>query len=297
MMQRISLTNELDFSRLVYGMWRVADDADTSVKHIEAKIQACLDQGITTFDQADIYGDYTAEAIMGAALKANPSLRSKMEIVTKCDIIAPCGRYANAAVKYYDTSRAHIEASVDNSLSDMGIDHIDLLLIHRPDPLMDQHETGATLDDLVSSGKVRSVGVSNFKSWDWKLLQSGMKNQLVTNQIEVSLAEISPFSNGDIAFHQMQGQPLMAWSPLGGGSLMTANGPIQDRLDIIAKDQGVDRAAVAVAFLLAHPSRIMPVMGTNSLDRIGKISDALNVKLDREAWFGLYEAALGAEIP
>lgn len=296
-MQRISIKDDLEFSRLIYGMWRVGDEADTSAKHVEAKIQSCLDQGITTFDQADIYGDYTAESILGSALRANANLRSQMEIVTKCDIVAPCGRYADKSVKYYDTSRAHIEASVDNSLSDMGIDHIDLLLIHRPDPLMDHHETGAALDDLVASGKVRSIGVSNFKSWDWNLLQSAMKNSLVTNQIEVSLAEISPFSNGDIAFHQMEGQPLMAWSPLGGGSLMTGSGKVQDRLDKIAREQGVDRAAVAIAFLLAHPSTIMPVMGTNSLDRIGKISNALKVSLDRETWFGLYEAALGTEVP
>ena len=245
-MQRISINDDLEFSRLIYGMWRVGDDADTSAKHVETKIQSCLDQGITTFDQADIYGDYTAESILGSALRANANLRSQMEIVTKCDIVAPCGRYADKSVKYYDTSRAHIEASVDNSLSDMGIDHIDLLLIHRPDPLMDHHETGAALDDLVASGKVRSIGVSNFKSWDWNLLQSAMKNRLVTNQIEVSLAEISPFSNGDIAFHQMEGQPLMAWSPLGGGSLMTGSGKVQDRLDKIAREQGMTIVALSV---------------------------------------------------
>jgi len=294
--QRVSLTKDLEFSRLVYGMWRVGDDKDTSAKHVEAKIQSCLDQGITTFDQADIYGDYCAEAIMGAALKANPSLRAKMEIVTKCDIVAPCGRYADKALKYYDTSKAHIESSVDISLREMSIDHIDLLLIHRPDPFMDHYETGAALDGLITSGKVRAVGVSNFRPWDWKLLKSAMKNKLVTNQIEISLSEISSFTNGDLAYHQRKGQPLMAWSPLGGGSLMTGSGQVQERLDAIAKDQGVDSAAVAVAFLLAHPANIMPVMGTNSLERIAKISDALKVKLDRQAWFSLYEAALGREV-
>ncbi|RLJ51875.1 putative oxidoreductase [Litoreibacter meonggei] len=295
-MDRVSLTSDLTFSRLVYGMWRVADDADTSPTHVEAKIQTCLDQGITTFDQADIYGGYVAEAVLGGALKANPSLRAKMEIVTKCDIVAPAGRYSDARVKHYDTSRKHIEYSVDCSLRDMGIDHIDLLLIHRPDPLMDHNETGAALDDLVQSGKVRSVGVSNFRPYDWELLQAGMKTQLATNQIEISLAEVAPFTNGDIAFHQRQGQPLMAWSPLGGGGLMTGKGDVADRLDAIAADQGVDRAAVAVAFLLHHPANILPVLGTNNLERIAKISDALKVQLDRETWFSLYEAALGREV-
>lgn len=296
-MDRISLTSDLSFSQLIYGMWRIGDDENTAPDHVAAKIQSCLDQGITTFDQADIYGGYVAEAILGAALKANPGLRNQMEIVTKCDIVAPMGRYADKKVKYYDTSRAHIEASVETSLRDMAIDHIDLLLIHRPDPLMDHHETGATLDNLVASGKVRAVGVSNFRPWDWQLLQSGMKTQLVTNQIEVSLAEISPFTNGDLAFHQMNGQPLMAWSPLGGGSLMTGDSELTKRMDAVAAEFGVDRAAVAVAFLLHHPAQILPVMGTNNINRIATISDALKVKLDRESWFLLYEAALGTEVP
>lgn len=214
-MERVALSDKLEFSRLIYGMWRLAEDSDTSAKHVEAKIQACLDQGITTFDQADIYGGYTAETVLGAALKANRSLAKQMEIVTKCDILVDAGRHSGTRVKHYDTSREHIHASVDASLSEMGIEHIDLLLVHRPDPFMDHHVTGAALDELVASGKVGSIGVSNFRPWDWELLQSAMKNQLVTNQIEISLKEIAPFTNGDLAFHQRHGHRLMAWSPLG----------------------------------------------------------------------------------
>ncbi|WP_422039257.1 aldo/keto reductase [Roseibium sp.] len=296
-MERVKLSDTLEFSRLIYGMWRLGDDSDTSAAYVEKKIQVCLDQGITTFDQADIYGGYAAEAVLGGALKANPALRNGMEIVTKCDIVAPVGRYADARVKHYDTSRAHIEKSVETSLSEMGIDTIDLLLIHRPDPLMDHHETGAALDDLVKSGKVRSVGVSNFRPWDWELLQSAMSSPLVTNQIEISLAEISPFTNGDLAFHQRLGTKLMAWSPLGGGSLITESGQLGAVMDEIAGASGVDRSAVAIAFLLAHPAKLLPVMGTNNIERIARISDALKVTLDRETWYRLYEAALGNEVP
>lgn len=295
-MDRVQITPDLSFSQLVYGMWRLADDTNTSPAHVEAKIDACLAQGITTFDQADIYGGYTAEGVLGAALKANPSLRAQMQIVTKCDIVAPVGRYADAPLKYYDTSRAYIEQSVEHSLREMAIDHIDLLLIHRPDPLMDHHETGAALDALVASGKVGAVGVSNFRPWDWSLLQSAMETKLATNQIEISLARIAPFTDGDLAFHQQHDHALMAWSPLGGGSLMTGSGPVAERLDAIAAEQRVDRAAVAVAFLLRHPARILPVLGTNSLERIKSISDALKVELDRPTWFSLYEAALGHEV-
>lgn len=298
MTERISLSGQLDISRLVYGMWRVADDADTSPAHVQAKIEACLDQGITTMDQADIYGDYGAEAVMGAALKAAPALRDKIEIVTKCDIVAPIGKYSDARVKYYDTSAAHITASVEASLTNMATDRIDLLLIHRPDPLMDHHETGAALDALVASGKVRAVGVSNFKLNDWTLLQSAMTTPLCTNQIEASVLHFAPFIDGDIAWMQERAIRPMAWSPLGGGRLFGEEGAAARAvLDRIAGEQGVDATAVAVAWLLAHPAKLAPVMGTNNLDRIRAISDAARVEMDRETWFEILTAAWGSEVP
>lgn len=295
-MERISL-GSIDLSRLVYGMWRLGDDTDTSAKHVQAKIESCLSQGITTFDQADIYGGYTAEALLGAALRAAPHLRGKMEIITKCDIVAPVGRHAGARVKHYDTSAAHINASVDTSLTDMAIDHIDLLLIHRPDPLMDHMETGAALDALVASGKVRAVGVSNFRPWDFTLLQSGMKTPLVTNQIELSLVAHEAFTNGDIAFHQERGIAPMAWSPLAGGRLLAESDKgLRARLTEIGAAHGTDWPAAAVAWLLRHPARIIPVMGTNSLARIGTIGTALDVQIDRQTWFELYTLMLGREV-
>lgn len=296
-MNRIQITSDLSFSRIVYGMWRLGDDSDTSVPHVQAKIEACLEQGITTMDQADIYGGYEAEEVLGNTLKAAPALKDQIEIVTKCDIVAPTGRYADAPVKYYDTSRAHILASVDHSLRLMNIDTIDTLLIHRPDPMMDHHETGAALDEVVASGKVRSVGVSNFKLHDWTLLQSAMKTPLITNQIELSLTAHQGFTSGDVAYLQERNVPIMAWSPLGGGSLMTGTGAVQDALATVAAADGVDNSAVAVAWLLAHPANIMPVMGTNNLNRIKALSDALKVNMDRETWFTLYTAALGTEVP
>ena len=297
-MDRIDLTTDVSLSRLVYGMWRLGDDEDTSPAHVQAKVEACLAQGITTMDQADIYGGYIAEEILGAALKAAPGLRDRIEIVTKCDIVAPAGRHSGARAKYYDTSRAHIETSLDQSLTLMNTDRIDVLLIHRPDPFMDACETGAVLDDLVASGKVRAVGVSNFKLHDWTLLQASMKTPLVTNQIEISLVCHTPFTNGDVAYLQERGIPPMAWSPLGGGALFANLGSdLRAKLDAIAEASGTDRSAVAVAWLLAHPARIMPVLGTNRLDRIAKISDALKVGMDRQTWFELYTAALGHEVP
>ena len=295
-MERISLNQDINLSRIVYGMWRLGDDANTSPEHVRAKIDASLDQGITSFDQADIYGGYEAEEILGNALSGT-ALRNKMEIVTKCDIIAPVGRYSDATVKYYDTSRAHIMSSVDHSLRLMCIDHIDLLLIHRPDPLMDHHETGAALDEVIASGKVRSVGVSNFRPYDWELLQSAMKNKLVTNQIELSVLAHEAFVNGDVAFHQRIETPLMAWSPLAGGALFSGDHPeVMNTLSRVATENNVDETAVAIAWLLAHPSRILPVLGTKSLERIKGMSAALDVKMDRQTWYEIYTAALGREV-
>jgi len=295
---RLNLSGQLEISRLVYGMWRVTDDADTSPAHVQAKVEACLDQGITTLDQADIYGDYGAEKVLGGALRTAPGLRDKVEIVTKCGIVAPIGKHSNARVKYYDTSAAHITASVEASLVNMATDRIDLLLIHRPDPLMDHLDTGATLDALVASGKVRAVGVSNFGFHDWNLLQSGMTTPLVTNQIEASVLNFAPFIDGEIAWMQERKIHPMAWSPLGGGRLFGKDGAaVRKVLDRISGDQGRDIAAVAVAWLLAHPAKLAPVLGTNTLERIRSISDAAKVQMDRQTWFEILTAAMGKKVP
>ncbi len=296
-MERVTLTDDLSLSRIIYGMWRLGDDADTSPTHVQAKIESCLAQGITTMDQADIYGGYMAEEILGNALRDAPSLKNRIEIVTKCDIVAPVGRHEAARVKYYDTGRAHITQSVEDSLRLMGIEAIDLLLIHRPDPLMDHHETGATLDDLVASSKVRSVGVSNFRPWDWELLQSAMTTRLVTNQIEISVLAHHPFTNGDIAFLQRHGIPPMAWSPLAGGALFAPeNKAVHDSLAAIAARHDSDVTSLVVAWLMAHPARIMPVMGTNNLDRIASFGAAAGINIDRETWYEIYTIVLGDEV-
>jgi len=273
----------------------LGDDSDTAPRHVQEKIETCLSQGITTIDQADIYGGYLAEELFGAALKSSPKLRDQIEIITKCDILVGAGRYANVKVKHYDTSAAHIQASVDHSLRLMNIDHIDLLLIHRPDPLMDHNETGKALDDVIASGKVLSVGVSNFKPYDWTLLQSAMKNPLVTNQIEISVTENSALTNGDLAFLQERSKVPMAWSPLAGGALFSGNN--SELLKILTEVGEGDAAAAAVAWLLAHPAQIAPVMGTNSLARIKNLSRCLKLEMNRETWFDIYGAANGQEVP
>ncbi len=288
-------------SRIVYGAWRLADEADTSAANVLRKIESCLDQGITTFDHADIYGNYECEALFGRAMIGQSGLRDRLQIVTKCDIMLISEKWPATRVKHYDTSADHIRFSVDDSLRKLHVDVIDLLLIHRPDPFMDHHATGAVLDALVAEGKVRGVGVSNFMPWDIDLLQSAMSQPILTNQIEINLINRSAFTNGQIARAQQDGRPPMAWSPLAGGSLVLPGNPVSNRLiphlTRIALDQGVTAEAVAIAWLLAHPARIMPVVGTNSPGRIAKISEALKVSLDRQTWFELWTLAEGGEVP
>lgn len=301
-MEKIILGNtgaseSLSVSRIIYGMWRLGDDPDTSPKHIQAKIEACLEQGISTFDQADIYGAYTAEGLLGAALKQAPALRGQMEIITKCDIVAPIGMHADKRVKYYDSSQPAINQAVDRSLQEMAIEQIDLLLIHRPDPLMDADETGEALDGLIASGKVKALGVSNFRPWDMDLLQSRMNNKLVANQIEISLAENTALTNGDLAYLQQHKIAPMAWSPLAGGQLLQdSQSPLGMKLKEMAAMHGVAPSSMAVAWLLRHPAAILPVMGSNSIERIKLFGEAMNVQLDRQSWFELLEAAMGHEV-
>lgn len=303
-MKKIQLPNGRSLSQIAYGLWRLSEAADTRVDANLARIDACLAQGISTFDHADIYGDYRCEALFGQALKARPSLRDQIEIVTKTDIMLLSAQWPQTRVKHYDTTSAHVTASVERSLQRLCVEVIDLLLIHRPDPLCDAQALGACLDGLIDSGKVRAVGVSNFQPWDADLLQSRMKHRLQTNQIELSLLHVDPLTNGQMAHAQTHRMPVMAWSPLGGGRLLTqqtadgsASSRLAAKLEQLAQASGTDASAVAVAWLLYHPAGVIPVMGSNRLDRIRAFGQGLEVPMDRQTWFELYELALGHEVP
>ena len=301
---RITLPNGRSLSRMAYGVWRLSEAQDSSVSANLARIDACLAQGITTFDHADIYGDYSCEALFGQAIKARPELKDRIEIVTKTDIMLLSAQWPNTRVKHYDTSPAHVRASVERSLSRIGVDVIDLLLIHRPDPLMDAQALGECLDGLIDSGKLRGVGVSNFMPWDVDLLQSRMKHKLQTNQLELSLLNTAPFINGQLAHAQQHRMPVMAWSPLGGGRLHsqattpgTAAARLAPKLAELAQAAGTDTTAVAMAWLMHHPVQVLPVMGTNQPERIARFGEAARVPMDRQTWYELYELANGHEVP
>lgn len=292
--------SDVELSQLVYGAWRLDDSEDTSTSHVRNKIDRCLEQGITSFDHADIYGDYQCERIFGKALKEDHALRAKIQLISKCDIALTSDKFPERRVKFYDTSAHYINTSVNQSLSNLETDYLDLLLIHRPDPFINAIETAATLDSLIDSGKVRAVGVSNFAFHDWQLLQKFMKHPLVTNQLEMSLLNRHSFVDGTLSSMQVDNLTPMAWSPLAGGELFSDSSATQRLAPIfkrICEAQDTRIEHVALAWLLAHPANILPVVGTNNVSRISNLSQALNVEIDREIWFELWTAAEGQEVP
>lgn len=297
---KINLNDDIQLSRIVYGAWRLSDDANTSASHIANKIETCIDRGITSFDHADIYGDYECEPLFGKVLKQNPSLRRQIEIVAKTDIKLLSEKFPERRVKHYDTSAAHIKASVNQSLAKLETDYLDLLLLHRPDPLMDAAETGAALDGLIKDGKVRGVGVSNFKPSQIELLQANMTHPLLTNQIEINLLNRDSFTNGDLDYLQLKGIKPMAWSPLAAGEIFEHKNPAAIRLRPLLEKKAAKYKctldAVGIAWLLQHPANIIPVIGTNNMQRLAHIHDAMRVEFSRETWFQFWIAASGEEL-
>lgn len=291
------------FSRLVYGTWRVLDDAATAApEDLLRRLHACLDLGITTIDTAEIYGLYRVEEFIGETLKRDPGLRGKLEIVTKCGIYVPCEFHPERKVAHYNASAARIVKSAEKSLRLMGIDHIDLLLVHRPDWLTSADETAEGLNRLIKDGKIRSAGVSNYNVHQFELLNARMDLPLVTNQIEFSLMHMDPIYDGTADQAQRLRFQPMAWSPLCKGELMDRTNPAAARLhdkaaELSAKYGGATLDQFAHAWIMAHPSRPLPIIGTNKLERLMATAKSAEIQLEREDWYAFWEAAKGHGIP
>lgn len=285
-------------SRIVFGAWRLAS-WKLSTRELLTLLHTSVDLGITTVDHADLYGEYACEELFGAALREEPALRARLQLVSKCGIKIVSAKRPSHGMKHYDTSRAHILLSVENSLKVLNTDYLDLLLIHRPDPFMDPDDTAAGLTEVVKSGKVRHVGVSNFTPSQFDLLASRLSIPLVTNQIELSVLKLSAFLDGSLDHCQRLRIAPMAWSPMGGGSLFTGASPQSERLRAALQEVGhalpvpasIDQ--VALAWLMAHPSRIVPILGTGKTDRIRAAAAAAELKLTREQWYKIWTAAGG----
>lgn len=287
------------FSRLVAGVWRWHGQP---VEHVAQLIARALDLGITTFDLADIYGDYGNEQLVGDALRQQPSLKTKVQVVTKCGIMLQSAKKPGHRVKHYDTSANHIIASAERSLQLIGVDHIDLLLIHRPDPLMNIDEVAEAFGKLKQEGKVLHFGVSNHSVSQFELLQSALPFPLITNQIEMSLFHTQYFYNGVVDFLYRNRISPMAWSPLGGGVTFKDGDEktlrVKDTLfQLSQKYQNANPSSLLLAWLLHHPSQIIPVIGTTKPERLGEAVAALDIELDKQDWFLLLKAVNNTDVP
>ncbi|NIA31994.1 MAG: oxidoreductase [Actinobacteria bacterium] len=300
-MEKIKLSPTLEVSRFALGFWRLKE-WKMSTGELLNFIGKALSLGITTFDHADIYGDYSCEAMFGEALKRKPALRQKMQLVTKCGIKPVSRKFPERKVNHYDTGYQHIVNSVEQSLRNFHTDYLDLLLIHRPDPLMNPRETARAFEDLHRSGKVLHFGVSNFTPFDFDMLQAHLRFPLVTNQVEISPWQLEHFQNGNMAYFLQKGIHPMAWSPLAQGKLLHPNDEKSYRIHktLIALMQQKEIAGLSTliyAWLLKHPAGIIPVLGTGKIERVLEALKAFDVSLSTEEWFEIYVAALGHRVP
>lgn len=300
-MHKIQLAkNGPEFSRIIAGVmtWGVWGKKLTAKKAANY-IDECLELGVTTFDHADIYGHYTTEALFGRATKGKSSLRGQMELISKCGIKLVTPNRPNYKVHAYDTSKAHILFSAENSLKNLKTDYLDLLLIHRPSPLMHPYEIAEAFNQLKQSGKVLNFGVSNFTPSQFNLLNEYIP--LVTNQIEVSLLHDEFMTDGTLDQCIQHEIAPMAYSTMAKGAFFAqeASEPVQRIKKVCTKLKKKYRATydeLLTAWLLAHPARILPVIGTTSIDRMAAAVRATEITLERDDWFAMWEAARGYEV-
>jgi len=280
-----------EFSRIVTGVWRWDN---LSEQETQRMIETSLDLGITTIDHADIYGDHTVEEKFGKILLRQPNLRSKMELVTKCGIKFPSSRRPANKSHIYDTTARHIIWSAENSLKLLNTDYLDLLLIHRPDPLSDPSEIAEAFETLKKDGKVLHFGVSNFSGPQFRMLQKFVSAPLVTNQIELSVKCTEPFFNGDVDVLMEYNASPMAWSPMAGGKLFDD----ETEFNRIASENNMTVSQLALSWLLLHPSCIFPVVGTTKTERLREMAAVMGKPaMDKDTWFAVLKASRGYDIP
>ena len=284
--------NRIIVGTMTWGKW----GKNLSIKEMSDKIKFCHDHALNTFDHADIYGGYTTESEFGKAFKLTGISRKSLFFISKCGIQYPCDS-KNYIIKHYNYSRQHIINSVNSSLSNLNTDYLDLLLLHRPSPLMDTDIISDTVDELIKQGKIKDFGVSNFKPSHIELLSKNIN--ISWNQIEYSISNSSPMLDGTIDFHQINGIGTMAWSPL--GDFFKIDSPENQRIkkifESLNEKYNTNSENLLLAWILKHPSRIHPIIGTTINDRVENACNSLKINLDIEDWFSIFEAQKGERVP
>ncbi|EHV9704838.1 aldo/keto reductase family oxidoreductase [Vibrio parahaemolyticus] len=297
----VTAPNGPEFSELVQGYWRAADWGMTAQERLSF-LKQHIELGITTVDHADIYGNYECEALFGEALALDKSVRNQIQIVTKCDINLCGDKTPERKINHYDTSSAHIYQSVNNSLERLNVDEIDVLLIHRPDVLMDADEVAEAFTELHKVGKVKHFGVSNFTPPQFELLQSRLGKPLVTNQVEINPLNFEVAHDGTLDQMQMLRTRPMAWSCLGGGSIFSGESEqsirVRNELEAIREEVGATSIdQVIYAWVRRLPSKPVPIIGSGKIERLQTAVNALNIELTREQWYRVWVASKGHGVP
>ncbi len=273
---------------MTWGIWGKNLDEKAMI-HL---MNCCLENDISTFDHADIYGDYTTEASFGNAFANAKIAREKVQFISKCGIQTE----ARNTIKHYDYSKKYIIWSVENSLKNLKIDYLDVLLLHRPSPLMQADEIAEAIEKLKSEGKIIDFGVSNFTPSQCELIQT--RTKISCNQIQFSITDFDAMNNGSLDFMQINKIVPMAWNPL--GSVFKTDSEKTSRIEKIAnkllEKYNVEIDVLLLAWIMKHPARILPVCGTTDEIRISKLMKVTEIEMDLEDWFGLYTASLGTKV-
>ncbi len=282
-------------SPIAWGMWRFAG---VGVAEGRALIEAAFEAGVTLFDTADIYGFDgaggfgDAEVLLGRIFAGSPGLRERMVLSTKGGILPPLP---------YDSSPAYLTKALDASLTRLGVDQVDLYQIHRPDILTHPQEAARALEDAVTAGKVRAVGVSNYTPAQAQALASFLTIPLVSHQPEFSPLHLEPLENGLFDQATERDMAVLAWSPLGGGRLGVPadarSAAVAAALDRKAAETGASRAATAYSWIMAHPVRAIPIVGTQNPARIAELAQAFTITWTRQDWYDVLIAARGEPLP
>ena len=301
MVNKIKISANLEISRIVHGHWRLTN-WNLNKQELLTLTQQIYELGITTFDHADIYGNYSCEKLFGDAINLKKDLRENIQIITKCGIKLVSDKFPDRKTKSYDYSFKHIIFSVENSLKHFKTDYLDVLLLHRPSPFFNPEEVAKAFSHLKKQGKVLNFGVSNFNSQQFEMLNSYVEEPLVTNQIEVSPFCLEHFENGNMDYFLTKKIKPMAWSPLAGGNILSPTTPKGNRLLKTLKEVA-DELSVAnldtliYSWLLNHPTSIIPVIGTQKITRVKNAVEALKIEMSSELWQKIYVASLGKDLP
>ncbi|MDA7502127.1 aldo/keto reductase, partial [Chitinophagales bacterium] len=294
--EEVILGNSIEFSPLIVGCMKLGEwGAKFDESSMHGFVEGCLELGFHTFDHADIYGGYTTEAQFGKVLKADPSLRENMQLISKCGIRLVSSNRPSHGIKSYDLSAEHIRESVEQSLQNLQTDYLDVLLLHRPDYLMNPYEVASVFEELQEEGKVLHFGVSNFKPSQVDLLLPFV--DVVANQVQASVFHLDPFEDGTLDHCNLNGVQPMAWSPMAGGRYFDPQNEqarrVQKVVQQLCAKYDCTEDQLLLAWLLAHPSYIIPVLGTTKLERIESASGAFGLILEREDWYAVFQASTG----